>query len=147
MRDKTKIYLDLLDEHREEINNFPIAYAFDNKQLEEALKKLNATKEECVTIFGHGDIVKKENAKSFIEMLERHSDEIKALIMSNTELAEAAFLYEMDNHEYAINWDGDDDVLACFGIKFDELEENGLLNSYRRARDKHYKHAIEWGMI
>ena len=61
----------------EELNNFPIAYAFDEKQLQEAFRKLNATKEECVTIFGNGDIVKKENAPKFIGMLERHTEEVR----------------------------------------------------------------------
>lgn len=137
-------YLDLLDKQREEVNSFPIAYAFDNKQMEEALKKLGAKKEECVTIFGHGDIVKKENAPKFIAMLKRHTREVKGLITSDNDIAEAAFLYEMDNHEYAINWDGDDDVLRCFGMDFDDLQEAGLMDAYRRARNAHMKHAEEW---
>ena len=138
-------YLDLLDKQREELNNFPIAYAFNEKQLEEALVKLGATSsKECVTVFNHGDIVKKENAKPFLNMLERHSQEIKDLITSDKDIAEAAFLYEMDNHEYAINWDGDDDVLNCFGMNFDDLQEAGLMDAYRRARNAHMKHAEEW---
>ena len=138
-------YLDLFDKQREELNNFPIAYAFNEKQLEEALVKLGATSsKECVTVFNHGDIVKKENAKPFLNMLERHSQEIKDLITSDKDIAEAAFLYEMDNHEYAINWDGDDDVLNCFGMNFDDLQEAGLMDAYRRARNAHMKHAEEW---
>jgi len=137
-------YLDLLDKQREELNNFPIAYAFDDNQLEEALKKLGATKAECVTIFGHGDIVKKENAPKFIAMLKRHTQDVKDLITNDKDIAEAAFLYEMDNHEYAINWDGDDDVLRCFGMDYDDLVEAGLEDAYRRARNAHMKHAEEW---
>lgn len=139
-------YLDLLEKHRQEINEFPIAYAFSEQQLKEALEKLGATKDECVTIFNHGDIVKKENAPKFLKMLKRHVEEVKELL-KNEEVAEAAFLYEMDNHEYAINWDGDDDVLRCFGLDFDDLKEMNLLNAYRRARNAHMKHAEEWGMI
>jgi len=137
-------YLNLLDKQREELNNFPIAYAFDEKQLEVALEKLGAKKEECVSIFGHGDIVKKENAPKFIAMLKRHTQEVKDLITNDKDIAEAAFLYEMDNHEYAINWDGDDDVLRCFGMDFDDLQEAGLMDAYRRARNAHMKHAEEW---
>lgn len=137
-------YLDLLDKQREEVNSFPIAYAFDNKQMEEALEKLGAKKEECVTIFGHGDIVKKENAPKFIAMLKRHSQEIRNLIINDKDIAEAAFLYEMDNHEYAINWDGDDEVLRCFSMDYDDLVEAGLEDAYRRARNAHMKYAEEW---
>lgn len=145
---KRQAYLDLQDRQRQEINSFPIAYAFSDQQLEEALEKLGATSTyECVTVMGHGDIVKKENAKPFLDMLKRHVKEVQDLVLSDDEIAEAAFLYEMDNHEYAINWDGDEDVLSCFGWIYAELEELGLHDAYTRAVRKHMKHAQEWGMI
>ena len=143
---KRQAYLDLQERQRKEIEEFPIAYAFNEQQLKEALEKLGAKKEECVTIFGHGDIVKKENAKPFIDMLKRQMNELQ-IAMKDEAFAEAAFLYEMDNHEYAINWDGDDDVLSVFGFNFDDLRELKLMNAYRRARDAHMKHAEEWEMI
>lgn len=143
---KRKAYLDLQERQRKEIEEFPIAYAFSEQQLKEALEKLGAKKEECVTIFGHGDIVKKENAKPFIDMLKRHMNELQ-IAMKEEAFAEAAFLYEMDNHEYAINWDGDHDVLAVFGFNFDDLRELKLMDAYRRARNAHMKHAEEWEMI
>ena len=53
---KTQDYLDLVERHRKEIEAFPIAYAFDNKQLKRALEKLGANDiSECVTISGVGD--------------------------------------------------------------------------------------------
>ena len=140
---KHQAYVELIEKHREELNAFPVAYAFNKKQLEEALVKLGAKKEECVTVFEHGDIMKKEDAPKFLAMLKRHTDEVKAA-MRDEDFAEGAFLYEMDNHEYAINWDGDDDVLRCFGMDFDDLEELGLMGAYRRARNAHMKHAEEW---
>ena len=140
-------YLDLQKKHQEEISNFPIAYAFNDQQLEEALVKLGAkSKDECVTVFGHGDIVKRENAKPFLAMLKRHTQEVKEA-MKDKEFAEAAFRYEMDNHEYAINWSGDEDVLDCFGMNFDDLRELGLMDAYRRARDSHMKYMEELDVI
>lgn len=141
-------YLDLIEKHRKEVEEFPIAYAFNNKQLQEALKKLGAeSTDECVTVFGHGDIVKKENAKKLIEMLKRHTKEVKDALIADVELAEAAFLYEMDNHEYAINWDGDDDVLRCFGMDWSDIQEHGLQLAWETARRKHFKQMEEWGVI
>lgn len=144
---RTQEYLDLINRQREEINNFPIYYAFDEKQLEEALKKLGATKDECVTIFGHGDIVKKEDAPKFIEMLKRHTKEVKDRLAADKDFALAAFLYEMDNHEYAINHSGDDDVLGCFGLEMDDLEDLGLDMTYQLARKKRFDHMRELGVI
>ena len=137
----------LQEKHREELNAFPIAYAFNDEQLKEALEKLGATKEECVTVFGHGDIVKRTDAKRFIAMLKRHTDEVKEKLRTDPDFAEAAFLYEMDNHEYAINWSGDEDVLSCFAITWDDIEEWGLQLAWNVARRKHMKHAEEWEMI
>lgn len=143
---KAQAYLNLQKKHQQELSDFPIAYAFDKKQMEEALAKLGAKKEECVTIFGHGDIVKKTDAKAFLDMLKRHTKETKEA-MTDEQFAEEAFLYEMDNHEYAINWSGDEDVLACFSMSEEDLVEMGLTGAYRRARNKHMEHAREWDMI
>ena len=145
---KKQEYLDLKDRQQKEVNDFPIAYAFNDEQLKEALVKLGVESvKECVTVFGHGDIVKKENAKPFIEMLKRHTEEVKQKIKEDPDFAQAAFLYEMDNHEYAINWDGDDDVLACFGIDFNDISEWGLQLAWESARRKHFEQMEEWGVI
>ena len=143
---RTQDYLKLKKRQMEELNNFPIAYAFNETQLEEALQKLNATKEECMTIFGHGDIVKKEDAQKVIGMLKRHTDEVKEALLDK-DFAAAAFLYEMDNHEYAINYDGDGDVLGCFGIEMDDLEKMGLADVYALARKRHFDHMCELGVF
>ena len=144
---KRQEYLDLQKKHQKELEEFPIAYAFNDKQLEEALEKLGATKEECVTVFGHGDIVKRENAKVFVKMLENQREEMLQRIKDDLDFAEAAFLYEMDNHEYAINWTGDDDVLDCFGLTFEKINQWGLRHAWITARNKHMKNAEKWGMI
>ena len=144
---KRQEYLDFKKRQQKEFEDFPIAYAFNDKQLEEALEKLGATKEECVTVFGHCDIVKRENAKPLIELLERHTKELREKLREDKKFAEAAFLYEMDNHEYAINWSADDDVLDCFSLGWDMLRKWGLEDAYRRARNQHMKNAEEWGMI
>lgn len=144
---KRNEYLELKKRHQKELEEFPIAYAFSDKQLEEALEKLGATKEECVTVFGHGDIVKRTDAKALVKMFERHTKELKQKLKNDHDFAEAAFRYEMDNHEYAINWTGDEDVLACFSITFDDIRKWGLQRAYSQARRKHMEDAEKWGMI
>lgn len=139
-------YLDLKKKHEQELAEFPIAYAFSDKQLEEALEKLGATKEECVTVFGHGDIVKRTDAKALIKMLSDQTKELQEA-MKDPDFAYAAFLYEMDNHEYAINWSADEDVLACFNFSFEDIRKYGLQMAYNKARNQHMRNAQEWEMI
>ena len=144
--DKRQEYLDLQKRQQQELEDFPIAYAFNKEQLERALEKLGATREECVTYMNHGDVMKRTDVPAFKAMLKRHTEEIHEAL-KDEEFAEAAFLYEMDNHEYAINWDGDADVLACFAIDEAWVIKHGLDGAYRRARRAHMKHAQEWEMI
>ena len=144
---KRKEYLDLQEKHRKELEDFPIAYAFNDKQLEEALEKLGATKEECVSVFGHGDIVKRTDAKRLIKMLEHQTKELREKMKEDKEFAYEAFLYEMDNHEYAINWSGDEDVLDCLNLNWDMIRKWGLQMVYDQARNQHMRNAEKWGMI
>lgn len=143
---KRQEYLDMMKKHEKELTEFPIAYAFSDKQLEEALEKLGAKKEECVTVAGHGDIMKKTDIPAFFDMMKRHKEELLEAL-KDPDFAEAAFLYEMDNHEYAINWSGDEDVLACFNLSWKQVQDMGLQMAWYRARDKHMEHAREWEMI
>lgn len=144
---KKQEYLDLKKQRQKEFEDFPIAYAFNEQQMKEALDKLGATKEECVTVFGHGDIVKRTDVKALLTMLKLHDKELKQRLREDADFAEAAFLYEMDNHEYAINWSADEDVLAAFAITFEDISNWGLQMAYNRARNQHMRNAQEWGMI
>ena len=138
-------YLDLQKKHQQELSDFPIAYAFNGAQLKEALEKLGATREE-VTTLGYGTVLKKSDVKAFELLMMNHRRELREAMMDE-EFAEAAFLYEMDNHEYAINWSGDEDVFDCFDLNENLLKELGLEAAYMRARKKHFDHAREWDMI
>ena len=144
---KRQEYLEFKKQQEQEFAEFPIAYAFNDKQLQEALEKLGATKEECVTVFGHGDIVKKEDVNALLALLARHTRELRDKLREDKTFAEAAFLYEMDNHEYAINWSADEDVMDCFSIDWQMLRDWGLEDAYRRARNQHMRNAEDWGMI
>lgn len=143
---KRQEYLDLMAKQQKELEDFPMAYAFDEKQLTQALEKLGAEKSECVTYFGHGDVLRRADVPALKKMLVRQREELLDAL-KDEEFAEAAFLYEMDNHEYAINWDGDADVFACFYLDEEKLVEMGLDGAYRRARKAHFQHAREWEMI
>ena len=73
-----------------------------------------------------------------------HMNELKtALEAANNPLrdyehAKAAFKYEMYNHEYPINWQGDWDVINCFcKVEYDgyggEIEQTGWSDEIKRA--------------
>ena len=46
--------------------------------------------------------MKRSDVPAFKQMLVLHHDELEEALKNDKEFTEAAFLYEMDNHEYAI---------------------------------------------
>lgn len=142
---KRKEYLALQKRQQEEFNSFPIYYAFNNDQLEEALEKLGVKMEDCMSYFGHGDIIARANEKKLRELLKRHYHEMQEA-MKDPEFAYEAFLYEMGNHEYFCNWSGDEDVLNALCMTNPKLTEFGLNDVYRKARNAHLQEAHEWEM-
>ena len=67
---KRKEYVEMQRRHQEEVNNFPISFAFSKDQVYGALKKIGASSlKECVTVFGTGDIVKKKDKTDLVNML------------------------------------------------------------------------------
>lgn len=93
------------------------------------------------------------------EFVKHHLELYKALekakdrMCNDFEYNKSAFLYEMYNHEYGINWQADYDVLSCFGdihfreadgddlpAYFDELQfTDTQRNAYMAARQKYFK--------
>lgn len=142
---KATAYLELMKKHQEELEAFPMAYAFNESQLNNALIKLETTKDQLVDV-GMGGLMRRSDIPAFNAMMKRQREELDKFL-EDEEQAEAAFLYEMDNHEYAINWDGDTDVLSCFELTYEELKRRNLVNAYSRARKAHMKHAMEWNMV
>lgn len=143
-------YKEMMKRHREEINSAPIRYAFNKQQLKEALEDLGATEDEVCSVYGHGDIVRKSDAKMVLEGAYHRMTELQ-VALENYDFALEAFNYEMDNHEYAINWSADEDTLAAFGFSVESFKEKfagtATMRAYHDARRAHFKRMKEWGAI
>lgn len=115
--------------------------------MKEALEKLGAKDiSEWVTVSGIGDIMLNKDAPRYIKMLkDQHKETLEAL--KDKEFAVAAFRYEMDNHEYAINYDGDGDILGCFGIEMEDVINMGLEDAYIIVRKGHMEYMREFGVV
>ena len=74
--------------------------------------------------------------KEFIEHEKELMDALnqrKAEVATNFEYQKSAFLYEMYNHEYGINWQADYDTLSAFGnLHFANNDENELENYFNQ---------------
>lgn len=96
--------------HEKEFNEFPMMFAFDNRQFEEGMKKLGLTKDDTDKIYsiGGGGFIRKSDSKALDNLLDRHEDEMKEAI-ANDKTGEGfifdMFDYELGNHEYCITYD------------------------------------------
>lgn len=106
-------YVQMRDRHQKEVNAFPMRFAFGEEQFRKGLEELGVTEDEVVGI-GAGGFIRKADKDDYIAMGERIAGELEEA-MKDPEFAYGAFYYEMGNHEYHINWQGDWDVCSCFG--------------------------------
>jgi hypothetical protein len=121
-------YLKLKRQHQKEVNEFPMFFAFSNKQLEEGLKKFNVTKEEICSI-GAGGFMKKTDSILFKNMFKKHRAEMDESILGDKTgegFIKDMFQYEMDNHEYSYTGDIED-TLDSLGLTIDEIINNPAL--------------------
>ena len=101
--------------HREDVNKFPIVFAFDNKQLKEGMQKkwgLDSEKKEDlnkIVSIGAGGYIRKEDVSAFKEMFDRQHKE-EALFTKNYKNLVETIKDTMFNHEYQYTED-DEDIL------------------------------------
>lgn len=132
-------YLALKRKHQEEINNFPMMFAFSNKQFAEGMAKLGLTENDTDKIYsvGGGGYIRKTDSEALNEMFERHNKEMKNAIdsdLTGEEFIFDMFVYELANHEYGYTWDIEP-TLDALGLTFDEVKANKkLLYGLNKAR-------------
>ena len=116
-------YADYRARTAEIANTLPVFWAFSDKQFEEALAERGIAVEDAsdkLYRFSNvaGGFYLKSDAdkvKAYYENMQKATDDLKNLMETEDGFAYDAFVYEMYNHEYPINWEGDYDVCAIFG--------------------------------
>lgn len=148
-------YREYREMKQEEFDKLPIFYAFGNDQFKKAMEQRGLKEADTDKIYslGYGGFYLRSDA-DIVRAYFKKKDELPEL-MKDHEFAVSAFRYEMDNHEYAINWQGDYDVCSCFGKceygeckdASDYISEMGYgddtFRAYMEARRSHFKAADE----
>ena len=129
------LYQNLKDQHQQEVNNFPMFFAFSNSQFEEGMQKLGLTSTDTDKILslGGGCYLLKTDRPVFKEMFDRHQKEMKEA-RANDQFLYDAFDYELGNHEYCITWDVEP-TLDALGLTKEEVENDARMAAiFRKAR-------------
>ena len=112
-------YTEFKDMLQNKVNDLPMIFAFSNEQLDNALDDMGLSlkdmKGDKLIMMGFGAFCLKSDLDHITSEL--HAvDDAKREFIEDYEQAYDAFMYEMGNHEYHINYEGDWDVLSCFGL-------------------------------
>ena len=119
-------YLELKENHKKDVENFPMFFAFNKKQFDEGMCKLGLEPNETGAILKlgkTGGFFRKTDEPAFSEMMKRHDAEMKAAIDKDPTgegFIFDMFNYELSNHEYCYTGDLTDTLLAL-GITKDEI--------------------------
>jgi len=112
-------YADYRIKNEKEYSALPIFFAFSEKQLEEEMNKRGLTLNDTDKIYrlnNLGGFYLKSDADVIRAFFKRDKySELRNLMENEDGFAYEAFEYEMYNHEYPINWEGDYDVCSIFG--------------------------------
>ena len=134
-------YKQMNNRHQQEVNDFPIGFAFSQDQLKKELERLGVTKDEVIGI-GYGGFIRKSDRDAYIKMMKKHESEQKEA-MQDAKFAYSAFLYELNNHEY--NYTGDPtDALIALGLSVDDVVNNPVLNKAYCKAEKQARIEAEW---
>lgn len=131
-------YTDFKDMLQNKVNNLPMIFAFSSEQLDNALDDMGLSlkdmKGDKLISMGAGAFCLKSDLDYVLSELHAVDDARREFI-EDYEHAYDAFFYEMGNHEYHINLQGDWDVLSCFGLDDDvcEYEDGKDVDEYMDA--------------
>ena len=132
-------YKVMRDKHQQEVNAFPIQFAFNDEQFKAGMRKLGLNPEDTDQVYGcggTGGFYRRSDAPRFYEMLERHERERQKAIDADSTgggYIFDMFYYELANHEYGYTWDLTD-TLRALGLSREDIEKSTpLKNGLKRA--------------
>ena len=131
------LYVEFKERKQEKINNFDMFFAFDNKQLENGLEKLNVNKNEIVSI-GVNGFIRKSDVQKFKNMLNNFKEE-HTKNMKNDDYVYHMFKYEMANHEYIITYDDEEILEVCNVNENQFIEDERMKSIYVKAKNDYIK--------
>lgn len=135
-------YRELRDRQQKEVNEFPMFFAFSNKQFEEGMARFGLKADETDKIYklgNTGGFYLRSDSEKLFAMFTRHEEEL-ATAIAEDQTGEGfiyeMFLYELNNHEYGYTGDAEP-ALDALGMTIDKIKsDERLLNGFKKAERK-----------
>jgi len=137
-------YMAMENRQQQEVNAFPLGFAFDNQQFREMMDKweLDADKDgdlaQIASLSGGAYILKKD-VPAYQEMCRRHKEEREAAIAADQTgdgYIYQMFLSELNNYEYGYTMD-DEDALTALGYTAQDISgDPRLMHGLEKAKQQ-----------
>lgn len=125
-------YDEMKKRHQEELNRFPIAFAFTDEQFKDGLKKLGLKEtdiDKVCSIGSTGGFIKITDVDNLKNMFKKHNQEHSKNIENDktgTGYIKDMFISELINHEYIITNDLESSLMAL-GLNYEDIQKDNRL--------------------
>lgn len=131
MNQNKESYAQMKKRHQEEVNDFPMIFAFNGNQFREGMAKLGLRPDETEKIvsIGAGGYIRKSDAdalKALFRRQKREKAEAMAADKDGSGYLYQMFRAELSNHEYGYTRDAES-ALEALGITWEQLEQDGRM--------------------
>jgi len=131
-------YLEMKKRHQDDVDNFPMFFAFNEKQFDEGMRSLGLApteKSKICRVGSTGGYILKTDSDKLYDMLSRHEVEMKDAIKTDDAFIFEMFRYELDNHEYSYTGEISDTLIAL-GLSMKDIDADERLKAgLRKAQD------------
>ena len=111
-----KNYNELKQVHQNDINQFPLGFAFSDVQVEEMMQKWGLTTKKSdlkkVVSLGSGCYILRDDIAAYNALTTQHHEELLLFENETFENLVEMIFSEMNNHEYGYTCDPEDTLLA-----------------------------------
>ena len=133
-------YIEMKSRHQQEVNDFPMFFAFSDKQFDDGMKSFGLQSNETDKIYklgSTGGFYLRTDAARLHEMFDRHEKEMSDEI-ENDPTGDGfifdMFYYELSNHEYTYTGSVES-AIAALGFSWDDIEKSEkLLHGLSKAK-------------
>lgn len=134
-------YLEFKERTKKETEQFPMFFAFDNEQLKEGKKEINASDDDKLLAIGGGGYIKVEDKQNLLDLFDSHEQEHKSNMLATDDYVYHMVKYELGNHEFVITYDTTDTFRACELTK-ELLNNNPQLQEVVNKAVKDYEEEV-----
>lgn len=135
MNQKFNSYAEMLEFNRQEVEAFPLFYAFTDEALEEGMQRLGVDSFEEICKVGWATFVRKSDFNTYAEMIEQQQAR-KEEALKDPLFLKNALIYELFNHEYAYTLEPDEAVEAL-GFQMRDVENNQRFMKILKQAEKY----------